>query len=139
MGSLAPKTSHHDYPPFATDINTAPLVSLSLAKLQSHDPQESTAFFKACKTLGFFYLDCSSSALGESLVEEAEQLLRVQKEFFARPEGEREEFAREKIDAFFGYRYGVVKAGEGEGRRNETYNVCSDSFALQLYFSFADG
>lgn len=125
MGSIRPKTSHHEYPPFAEDIETAPLVSISLSKLENNDPKESTAFFEACKGLGFFYLDTSGSSLGDHLVSEAEELLQLQKHFFARPNEEKEQYAREKIDAFFGYRHGLtkVKGDDGEFKRNETYNA----------------
>lgn len=125
MGSIGPKTCHDTLPPFPSNISTAPLVSISLSKLQSNDAHESAAFFSACKDLGFFYLDTRGSPLGDQLVEEAEQLLQVQKEFFARPNAEKEEFAREKIDKFFGYRFGETKirGEDGEVRRNETYNV----------------
>lgn len=125
MGSIGPQTSHNDYPPFPPNIKTAPLVSISLIKLEQDDASESEAFFEACKTLGFFYLDTAGSPLGDRLVSEAEDLLKLQKQFFARPNEEKEQFAREKIDAFFGYRHGVTKAkGEdGEFRRNEMYNV----------------
>lgn len=125
MGSIGEQTSHNDYPPFPQDIKTAPLVSVSLAKLEANDPEESGAFFQACRNLGFFYLDSTDSTLGSELVSEAEQLLHLQKEFFNRPHEEKEEFAREKIDAFFGYRHGVTSArgADGELRRNEMYNV----------------
>lgn len=125
MGSIGPQTSHDDYPPFPEGIKTAPLVSISLSKLEANNPEESTAFFQASKDLGFFYLDTSDSPLGDHLVSEAEQLLQLQKQFFGRPNEEKEQFAREKIDAFFGYRHGVTKVRNenGELRRNEMYNV----------------
>lgn len=140
MGSIdtiaPPQTSHHLYPPFATNVPTAPLTTISLAALESDTPAESAALFAASKGLGFFYLDTAGSALGAELVREAEALLAVQKEFFARESGEKEAFARERVDAFFGYRWGVVKAVEGgedgEERRNETYNV---SLAFAYYYS----
>lgn len=135
MGSIGPRTSHHEYPPFPSNIPTAPLVSISLAKLTAHDPTESAAFFAACKDLGFFYLDTADSPLGDDLVAEAEQLLQLQKQFFARPDAEKEVFAREKIDTFFGYRYGELKVVGEDGRRgrNETYNVCFSPLPLAAH------
>lgn len=132
MGSIGPRTSHDDYPPFPDSVKTAPLTSVSLAKLEANDPEESTAFFQACKDLGFFYLDTSSSALGDHLVAEAEQLLQLQKQFFACPNEDKEQFAREKVDAFFGYRHGLtkVRAEDGELRRNEMYNVSHEPHEL---------
>lgn len=118
------KTSHHLYPPFAEGITTAPLVSVSLSKLEANDDAESRAFFEASKGLGFFYLDMEGSALGERLVSQAEELHALQKEFHSLSNQEKDEYAREKIDPFFGYRLtGEVEMADGTIQRNETYNV----------------
>ena len=118
-------TCHDQLPPFPENITTAPLVSISLAKLEASDAAESSAFFDACQKLGFFYMNMEGSALGEKMVSQAEQLLQLQKEFFKRPNEEKETYAREKIDPFFGYRHGELKTKNEDGtpRRNETYNV----------------
>ncbi|KAH8897464.1 Clavaminate synthase-like protein [Thozetella sp. PMI_491] len=127
---MAPATSHHLYPPFSEDVKTAPLVSISLAKLEANDAAESRAFFQAAKDLGFFYLNTEGSALGERLVSQAEQVHSLQQRFWALPNEEKEVYAREKIDAFFGYRHsGVGPEKEGGGReRNELYNLRKDDF-----------
>ena len=119
------KTSHHLYPPFPDDLATAPLTTISLAKLENSDGAESTAFFDACRNLGFFYLDTEGSILGDCLVEEAEQLHNLQQQFFKLPHETKEQFSREKVDPFFGYRFGLMDTKEDDGtpRRNETYNV----------------
>ena len=137
MGSIGLPTSHHLYPPFPSNIKTAPLVSISLDKLQSGDRDESKAFFEASKNLGFFYLKLGDSDLGRKLVDEAEQLNELQKEFYQLPYAEREEFAREKIDAFFGYREVELEGVDEDGkvRRNETYNV-RPFFSMFLLVSF---
>lgn len=125
MGSIGLPTSHHLYPPFPKDIKTAPLVSISLDKLQAGDENESNSFYDAATGLGFFYLKLGDSELGEKIVNEAEQLNDLQQEFYKLPQEEREEFAREKIDAFFGYRQVPLDATDEDGNtlRNETYNV----------------
>jgi len=130
MGSVGLPTSHHLYPPFPDDIKTAPLVSISLDKLQGGDEEESKAFFEASKGLGFFYLKLDESELGQKIVSEAEQLNDLQQAFYKRPQEEREEFAREKIDAFFGYRQVQLKVTDENGSplRNETYNMRKDDF-----------
>lgn len=121
---MAPTTSHHLYPPFAEGVVTAPLVSISLAKLEAGDTAESQAFFKASKELGFFYMDMQGSPLGEKLVSGAEQLNSVQQEFAKLPNEEKDRFAREKLDPFFGYRvFNEEKNGDGTARRDENYNV----------------
>ena len=118
------QTSHANYPPFASNLPTAPLVSISLSKLQANDAAESAAFYQAAKQLGFFYLDMTGSALGEEIVSQAEQLHAVQKQFHTLPDETKEEYLREKIDAFFGYRILGTRVGEdGVERRNENYNV----------------
>ncbi|KAK5166274.1 uncharacterized protein LTR77_008535 [Saxophila tyrrhenica] len=130
MGSAGVATSHHLYPPFPSDIITAPLVSISLSKLESGDEAESQAFYDASKKLGFFYLKLEGSSLGESMVNGAEELHKIQQEFFKQPNSEKEEFAREKIDPFFGYRKAELKIKDENGlvKRNETYNMRKDDF-----------
>ncbi|EXJ61713.1 hypothetical protein A1O7_02142 [Cladophialophora yegresii CBS 114405] len=120
-------TSHHQYPPFAEGVTTAPLVSISLSKLETNDDVESRTFFKASKELGFFYLSMEGSSLGEKLVSQAEQLHRLQKEFHNLPDAEKDKVAREKIDPFFGYRHlGTTELEDGSVKRNETYNMRKD-------------
>ena len=120
------QTSHHQYPPFAEGLTTAPLVSISLAKLESNDAAESSAFYQASKDLGFFYLSMEGSALGEKIVSQAEQLHAVQKQFHSLPNEVKEEYLRGKIDPFFGYRIlGEREQEDGTMGRNENYNVRS--------------
>ena len=124
--AMAPTTSHHRYPPFPNaDLETAPLVSVSLRKLEDSDGPESQAFFDASRSLGFFYLDTKGSKLGEALISEAEQLHELEKQFFKLSNDEKEEFAREKLDPFFGYRHGNIELKDEDGikGRNESYNV----------------
>ncbi|KAG9585126.1 Clavaminate synthase-like protein, partial [Aureobasidium melanogenum] len=44
-------------PPFPEDVPTAPLLRISLSKLNQGDPEEIGKLWKACCELGFFYLD----------------------------------------------------------------------------------
>jgi isopenicillin N synthase-like dioxygenase len=119
------QTSHSQHPPFPSGIPSAPLVSISLAKLESRDAAESQSFYKACKSLGFFYLDMQGSALGEEIVSLSEEVHSLQKQFHALPNEVKEEYLREKIDAFFGYRIlGEREMEDGSVGRNENYNVC---------------
>ena len=71
-----------DIPPFPTDVPTAPLLRISLAKLLAHDVAEEEALFVACRDLGFFYLDLrdakSSSYL--SLTDNEEVISNEEKE-----------------------------------------------------------
>jgi isopenicillin N synthase-like dioxygenase len=133
MGSIGLPTTHYLYPPFPDNITTAPLVTISLAKLEAGDENESKAFFEATKNLGFFYMKLEGSSLGERIVDEAEQLHKMQQQFFKQPNEEKEIYAREKIDPFFGYRVALqeVKDEEGRKKRNETYNVSLHRVACQ--------
>lgn len=44
-------------PPFPEDVPTAPLLRISLSKLNQGDLEETGKLWKACCELGFFYLD----------------------------------------------------------------------------------
>ncbi|KAK6392573.1 hypothetical protein LTR65_003704 [Meristemomyces frigidus] len=125
---MAPLTSHHLLPPFAEGIKTAPLVSVSLAKLESGDKEASDAFFRACRELGFFYLDMLGSELGEKIVSEAEQLNAFQKEFFKMPYEVKDKYGRPHLDPFYAYRYNDldVKDENGVTVRAESYNLRKD-------------
>ena len=63
-----------DIPPFPDDVPTAPLICLSLKKLQEWDPLESKSFFRSCKELGFFYLNLEDCEEGRTLLQQADQL-----------------------------------------------------------------
>ena len=122
---MTPPTSHSILPPFAEGLSTAPLVSISFAKLESGDQETSEAFFKACKELGFFYLDMFGSELGEQIVTESEKLNELQKVFFKMPFEIKNKYGRPHLDPFYAYRYYPLEAKDanGEPLKNENYNV----------------
>ncbi|KZO93877.1 Clavaminate synthase-like protein [Calocera viscosa TUFC12733] len=124
---MAIQTSHNKYPPFPSDITTAPLVSISLAKLEAGDKAESDAFYEACKNLGFFYLDMSGSTLGERIVDGAEKLHKVQQEFFKLPNELKEKYGT-NMDKFYAYRFFplTIRDPNGEPLRGENYNMRKD-------------
>lgn len=125
---MAPLTSHHLLPPFGEGGKTAPLVSVSFAKLEAGDKEASDAFFKACKELGFFYLDMLGSELGETIVAEAEKLNTLQKEFFKLPNEVKDKYGRPHLHPFYAYRYSELdeKDENGVPLRSENYNVRKD-------------
>lgn len=127
---MPPQTSHASLPPFPSDITTAPLVSVNLARLEQGDPAESAALWKACQDLGFFYLDMLGSALGEQIVAEAERINAVQNEFWSLPNSTLDQYGRDRVHDFFAYRYGEARGvdANGEPLRNQNYNVSSDDF-----------
>lgn len=122
---MASTTTHHLLPPFAEDIKTAPLVSVSFAKLEAGDSEASDALFKACRNLGFFYLDLFGSELGEMIVSEAEELNALQKEFFKMPYDVKDKYGRPHLHPFYAYRYNDLDAKDESGvtLRAESYNV----------------
>lgn len=98
-------TTHHLYPPFPSDLPTAPLESISLQKLESGDAVESLTFFNSCQNLGFLYLNLLGSKLGESILANAERLHELQQEFYALPHKEKDQYGKDKVDPFFSYRW----------------------------------
>lgn len=126
---MQPLTTHHLYPPFPSDLATAPLESISLHRLRTSDPfaTECSNLFAACRNLGFFYLDLAGSELGEKIVREAEQLHILQQEFYALPHEVKDECGQDKVDPFFSYRWTACTDGVrdvwGRHGRREMYNV----------------
>ena len=117
-------TSHHTYPPFADNVQTAPLVTISLQRLQDGDEAESKAFFDAACGLGFFYLNLLGP-VGERIVKDAESLHKVQQNFFSLPSSVKDQYTTDKVDKFFAYRFiqSGVKGSDGEFIRQESLNV----------------
>ena len=122
---MQPLTSHHLLPPFPNDIKTAPLLSVKFEDLERGDEEESATFLRACKDLGFFYLDFLGSELGETIVAEAEKLNKIQQEFFALPNEIKDVYGRPHLHPFYAYRFNElsIKDGHGVPLRAESYNV----------------
>ncbi|KAF5250994.1 hypothetical protein FOXYS1_14822 [Fusarium oxysporum] len=127
---MSPFTSHHEYPPFPEGVDTAPLVSISLAKLEKRDKDELTRLFEASRDLGFFYMDMVGSSLGEKIVQQAENLQVLQKQFFQFPKEEKDVYNAEKKTCF-SYRVMETTFPDTDGRpkRNESYNIRKDDLA----------
>lgn len=131
---MQPLTSHHLLPPFPDDVKTAPLVSVKFEDLEKGDAATSSTFFKACKELGFFYLDLLGSELGESIVAEAEKLNKVQRDFFKLPNEVKDVYGRPHLHPFYAYRFNelAIKDENGVPLRGESYNVSSPMLSLGL-------
>lgn len=122
-------TSHYTLPPFPSNLQTAPLVSISLAKLEAHDAGEHDALFAAAKDLGFFYMEMAGSPLGERIVCGAEGVNALQNRWWALPDDEKDRYGRPHLHDFFAYRYGEVNGTNGPGR-NSNYNVGTSASPL---------
>lgn len=125
-------TTHHLYPDFPADLPTAPLKSISLAKLEAGDESTSLAFFNACRNLGFFYLDFTGSELGEHIISDVERLHTLQQKFYALPHEVKDQYGRDKVDGFYSYRWTACH-GEVKDLWNRPGRRVSLSKPLQIY------
>jgi isopenicillin N synthase-like dioxygenase len=122
-------TSLSSLPPFPSHLTHAPIARISSAALLSHSPAAAASILQACQTYGFFYLDLSDSAVGQTLLSEAEQLLTLAKQAFALPLETKSRFALQKGVSLFGYKAaGTVKATDRDQRPDSTefWNVGKD-------------
>lgn len=126
---MAGLTSHYLYPPFPSDLPTASLGSISLDKLQTSPPNEdeSSRLFAACRDLGFFYLDLTTSNLGQEILREAEDIHTLQQQFYALPHADKDAYGQHVVDPFFSYRWTACADGVedvwGRAGRREMYSV----------------
>ncbi|MCJ1358302.1 MAG: hypothetical protein MMC33_008301 [Icmadophila ericetorum] len=126
-------------PPFppSTTIPTAPLLTLSLQKLEAEadnntntnkNTDESNRFWHCATDLGFFYLDLRGSGLGEGVLRDVEELWPVGEGVFGLGECGLREFDFRGVGSYFGYKgYGQAVIDKlGTTDRNEFYNVSKD-------------
>ncbi|KZT53852.1 Clavaminate synthase-like protein [Calocera cornea HHB12733] len=131
MGDIPLPPVWQSLPPFPDGLTTAPLITLHLDKLQAHDPEEVAALFKCGKELGFFYLDLTGSPDGRKLFADAQELLELEKRFFALPDDEKAVCDRDTVEGGSGY-YGWKKIGsavmdsKGTPERHENYTIKKD-------------
>jgi len=124
------KASINALPPFPSDLHLAPIAEISSKKLLAGDKEEGQRVLEACQTYGFFYLDLSDSPAGQTLVDEAEQLLELSKKSFAaRDPEEQKKWHLQKGVSMFGYKAaGTVKNTDKELRPDTTefWNISKD-------------
>ncbi|EJT97461.1 1-aminocyclopropane-1-carboxylate oxidase [Dacryopinax primogenitus] len=131
MGDVPASPAWASLPPFPDHLTTAPLVTLHLSKLQEHDPAEQAALLKCAKELGFFYLNLTGCTEGKQLFSDAQQLLDLEKRFFAMPDEEKAICDRDTVEGGSGY-YGWKKIGsavmdsKGTPERHENYTIKKD-------------
>ena len=114
-------------PPFPDNVQTAPLLRLSLGKLLSGDEAELKRLFETCKDIGFFYLHLEDSETGSSLLKDADDLFQVGEKLFDLDLEEKEKYDFSQQKSYFGYKgHGASLVDRNGNRdRNEFYNVCS--------------
>lgn len=123
MDSAETTTYKSGPPPFPDDVPTAPLLRLSLVKLQAKDPEETKRFTSACEDLGFFYLDLRGP--GDKILQQASDLFDVGKELFDLPLEEKKKYNFEHLKSYLGYKHMGASVADKHGNldRNEFYNV----------------
>lgn len=110
-------------PAFPDDIDTAPLLRISLRKLLSRDAQEIQRFIQACQDVGFFYLHLQGP--GDTILDQSERLFDVGEELFDLPIDEKTKYNFEHLETYFGYKRMGATATDKSGTldRNEFYNA----------------
>lgn len=128
MESTATNTPNLDQsnssdPPFPDNVPQAPLLRLSLAKLQARDDEEVKRFTSACEDLGFFYLDLRGP--GDAILEQSSKLFDVGKELFDLPLDEKKKHNFQHLMSYLGYKHMGASVADKNGNldRNEFYNV----------------
>ncbi|PWY96615.1 Clavaminate synthase-like protein [Aspergillus sclerotioniger CBS 115572] len=112
-------------PRFPSDIPTAPLLRLSLSKLQSHDITETHRLLQACEEIGFFYLDLQDTNIGNNLLTLSDELFSTTENLFSLSLDEKRKYVFTYPNCHHGYRIhsaGVVDR-EGIFDVNELYNI----------------
>lgn len=112
-------------PPFPRDVPKAPLLRLSFKKLLARDEAEIHRLIDAAEDLGFFYLDLENAGSCSTILDDADQLFKISKEFFNLSLDEKKKFDFSAQNSYFGYKEqgAVVIDKEGTRDRNESYNV----------------
>lgn len=112
-------------PPFSKDVQTAPLLRLSLEKLLCHDEAELKRLCNACEEIGFFYLDLRGSHNGNNILEDADRLFAIEQELFDLSLEEKQKYDFSKEGSYFGYKAQGASVVDKKGNldRNEFYNV----------------
>lgn len=85
-----------EYPPFPSspDFPTVELSTISLQKILAHDAAEEERVLEACMGRGFFYLDLAGPEAGETILQGAEDVVRVAERFMTGvPEEEKLKYA----------------------------------------------
>lgn len=126
-------------PPFPTNVPTVPLHRISLSNLLSGNEQETANLYRACKDLGFFYLDLressssSSSSTGQTLLSTSSALFTLGAKVFSLPTSEKTKYDLKDQGSYFGYKglgSGVIDT-KGTKDRNEFYNISKDDILSQ--------
>ncbi|EFQ97090.1 hypothetical protein MGYG_00133 [Nannizzia gypsea CBS 118893] len=84
--------------------HTSSPARLSLSRLIADDAAEVDRLLLACRELGGFYLDLTSTELGENVISEADRLFTLGGDVFNLPENEKREYDMAKFGGYYGYK-----------------------------------
>ena len=114
--------------PFPEDVNCAPLVTLRLLRLLDGDTAEHSRLYEASKNFGFFYLDLRGCEEGLGLLDSANALFDVSRDFFDLPLEQKQQFDFAEQAKYYGYKGIGAEVIDGKGTldRNEIYNIPKD-------------
>lgn len=114
-----------DLPPFPSDVPTAPLFRLSLAKLLANDVDEVQRLLEASEKIGFFYLNLEDCHSGTDVLAEADTLFTTGEKLFALSLDEKKKYDFSGQNSYFGYKAqgAAIVDRQGNPDRNEFYNV----------------
>ena len=90
-------------PRFPQDVQTVPLLRLSLKKLETGDTEESKRFFEASRELGFFYLDLRDSTIGHDILQTSDALFGIGEKLFGLELEEKRKFDFSGQGSYFGF------------------------------------
>lgn len=127
QSSIWKMSSAHEnlFTSFPDDVPTAPLVTISLAKLIAGDEREDERLFEASRSLGFFYLNMQGCSEGESLLKGSNDMFDLNESFYSLPLQERAKYDFAAEGMYFGYKGMGAEVIDGKGTKdkNEIYNV----------------
>ena len=118
-----------DLPPFPSGVPTAPIARITLRSLLASEPSACASALKACQTHGFFYLDLTTTPIGESLLSDSERLLHLSHNVFNHDLPYKTAHDLIKGVSLFGYkRAGTVKTTDPTLRPDTTefFNIAKD-------------
>ncbi|KAF2445312.1 Clavaminate synthase-like protein [Karstenula rhodostoma CBS 690.94] len=84
---MASKKLFDAVPPFLKDVPTAEMYLISLEDLTSGDASTARRVLDACQELGFFLLDLRGDALGETVIDEVDNLFGAGERIINLPDG----------------------------------------------------
>ncbi|KAJ7888546.1 oxidoreductase [Mycena olivaceomarginata] len=125
--AIASEKLFQGIPAFPDNVPIAPVCTVSLASLRSGDGGTAKNLLSACQELGFFLLDLRGDALGESLIDDIDQLFDATKDIMNLPQDVKKEYLHDIPRSFLGFKpRGHAKTETDEPDRFEWFNMGQD-------------